>query len=138
MTQAFGCIDGTHVPIIRPIENSQDPYCYKISFSLTDQAVCDYRGVLMDVDCRWPGPVHDAKVFCNSRINKNVHNGKLPITHQQMLPGRQKVENYLIGDPAYPLTLYCLREYSTSSNTEVILTTCFVQVVTQLNVPLVD
>ena len=120
MMQAIGCIDGTHVPILRPIENSLGYYFYKMFFSLTVQAVCDYRGVFMDVDRRWPGSVHNAKVFCNSRINKNVRNGKLPMT-QQILPGPQKIGNYRIGDPAYPLTPYCLGEYSTfSSNAEVI------------------
>ena len=29
MIQAFGCIDGTHVPIKCPLENSQDYFCYK-------------------------------------------------------------------------------------------------------------
>ena len=75
----------------------------------------------MDVDSRWPGSVHEAKVFWNSRISKSLQNGKLPITHQQIFPGRQKVGDYLISDPAYSLTPYCLREYSTcSSNAEVI------------------
>ena len=32
MTKAFGCINGTHVPILRPIENSQDCYCYMMFF----------------------------------------------------------------------------------------------------------
>ena len=32
MTKAFGCINGTHVPILRPIENSQDYYCYMMFF----------------------------------------------------------------------------------------------------------
>ena len=74
----------------------------------------------MNVECRWPGSVHDAKVFCNSNINKNLQKGKLP-KHQQILPGRQKFGNHLIGDAAYALTLYCLREYSTcSSNAEVV------------------
>ena len=50
--QTFGCIDGTHVPILHPIENSQDYYCYKMFFSLTVQAVCAYRGVFMDVEHR--------------------------------------------------------------------------------------
>ena len=51
MAQAFGCIDGTHVPLLRPFENSQDYYCYKSFFSLNIQAVCDYRGYFMDVEC---------------------------------------------------------------------------------------
>ena len=34
MTQAFGCIDGTHIPIQCPRENSQDCFCYKQFYSL--------------------------------------------------------------------------------------------------------
>ena len=29
MHQAFGCVDGTHIPIKCPAENSQDFFCYK-------------------------------------------------------------------------------------------------------------
>ena len=58
LVQAFGCIDGTHIPIKRPTINSQDYFSYKMYFSLNVQAVCDYRGQFMDVDCRWPGSVH--------------------------------------------------------------------------------
>ena len=32
MHQAFGCIDGTHVPILRPVEHSQDYFSYKQYF----------------------------------------------------------------------------------------------------------
>ena len=78
MTQAFGCIDGTHVPIQRPLVNSQDYFCYKQFFSLSVQAICDYRGYFMDAECRWPGSVHDAKVFANSSVNRKLRNGKLP------------------------------------------------------------
>ena len=121
MPQAFGCIDGTHVPILRPKENSQDYFSYKMFFSINVQAVCDFRGQFMDVDCRWPGSVHDAKVFANSSINKKLSKGQLPSTFLQLLPGRLKVGNYLIGDPAYPLVPYCLKEYeSCSTNAQVI------------------
>ena len=58
MTQAFGCVDGTHIPIKCPSENSQDFFSYKQYFSLSVQAVCDYKGYFMDVECRWPGSVH--------------------------------------------------------------------------------
>ena len=43
MMQCFGCINGTHVKIRRPIENSQDYFCYKQFFPLNVQAVCNYR-----------------------------------------------------------------------------------------------
>ena len=121
MFQAFGCIDGTHIPILRPEDNSQDYFCYKMFFSLNVQAICDSRGLFMDVDCRWPGCVHDAKVFANSRVNEKLQNGSLPVTYQQLIPGRTKVGSYLIGDPAYPLTPYCMKEYdSCTINAQVV------------------
>ena len=49
MVQAFGAIDGTHVPIMAQSTNSQDYYNYKSFHSLNVQAVCDYRGLFWDV-----------------------------------------------------------------------------------------
>ena len=57
LLQAFGCIDGTHVEIKRPIENAQDFFNYKQFVSFTVQAVCDSSGRFMDVECKWPGSV---------------------------------------------------------------------------------
>ena len=121
MIQAFGCVDGTHIPILRPAESSQDYYCYKGFFSLNAQAICDYRGHFMDVECRWPGSVHDAKVFANSSINKAMRLGKLAGTYQCDITGFKKIPNYLIGDPAYPLLPFCQKEYDTcQSNGQVL------------------
>lgn len=121
MPQAFGCIDGTHVRIKRPVENSQDYFCYKQFFSLTVQAVCDYRGYFMDVECMWPGSVHEAKVFSNSKINRQLRNAELPNCVQSLVDGSPKVASYIIGDPAYPLTPYCLKEYQSCSNNEQVI-----------------
>ena len=32
--QAFGCLDGNHIPLRQPIENSQAFFCYKMKYSL--------------------------------------------------------------------------------------------------------
>ena len=121
MIQAFGCIDGTHIPIKTPPENSQDYFNYKQFHSLNVQAICDYRGYFIDVECLWPGSCHDAKVFSNSDIVKKMSNKELPETYSSVLPGHEKVPNYLIGDPAYPLTPNCLKEYeSCKTNAQVI------------------
>ena len=72
MTQVFSCNDGTHVPIQCPIENSQDFFCYKQFYSINVQAVCDYKGYFMDVECMWPGSVHDGKEFANSSISHKL------------------------------------------------------------------
>ena len=118
MIQAFGCIDGTHVPIVCPVENSQDYFCYKQYYSMNVQAVCDYKGMFMDVECVWPGSVHDSKVFSNSSINKKLRDGFLPGTFQSVLHGYEKIGTYIIGDPAYPLTPFCIKEYQTCSSNE--------------------
>ena len=118
MVQAFGCIDGTHVPIKRPVKDPQDYYCYKGFYSLNVQAVCDYRGIFMDVDCRWSGSVHDA----NSSISHKLREQQLPQTFQTLIPGLDKIPNYLIGDPSYPLTPYCMKEFETcNENAQVVL-----------------
>lgn len=41
----------------------------------------------MNVDCRWPGSL------CKF-----------------LIPGVEKIPNYLIGYPGYPLTLFCMKE----------------------------
>ena len=118
MVQAFGCIDGTHIQLKRPIKNSQDYFCYKQYFSLNIQAVCDSKGYFIDVECKWPGSVHDAKVFANSTINKKLSEGTLLQTSYNLLDGYESIPNYLIGDPAYPLTHFCMKEYQSCSNNE--------------------
>ena len=79
LPQAFGCIDGTHIKIKRPVENSQDYFSYKQYFSLGVQAVCHSKGYFRYVECMWPGSVHDVKVFANSGINKKLRDGELPV-----------------------------------------------------------
>ena len=103
MHQLFGCIDSTHVAIIRPVEHSQDYFCYKQFFSVNVQAVCDFYGLFIDVDCYWPGSVHDGKLFANSYISQKLRDEELPNTFLEVTHGRCKIPNYLIGDPVYPM-----------------------------------
>ena len=64
--------------------------------------------------------MHDAKVFSNSYVHKRLRQGKI-FSCNSLLPGYEKVPNYLIGDPAYPLTPYCIKEYRPcESNEEVV------------------
>eukprot|EP00794_Sanderia_malayensis_P020819 gene20819-biopygen15353 len=121
MVQAFGCIDETQIPIKRPVQNPQDYFCYKGYYSLNVQGVCDYRGQFMDVECRWPGSVHDARMFSNSSIHLKLRNNELPQTFQTVTPGCVKVPNYLIGDPAYALTPYCMKEFETCKKNEQVI-----------------
>ena len=119
--QAFGCVDGTHIPITQPSENAHDYFSYKMKYTLNVQAVCNWKGLFLNVEVKWPGSVHDGRVFANSRINNLLRDQQLPMVHREIMPGYDKVPPMLLGDPAYPLLPYCMKEYPiTRSNEEVI------------------
>ena len=51
-----------------------------------------------------------------------MQSGNLPGIFQSVIPGCNLVPNYLIGDPAYPLTPFCQKEYeSCKTNEQVVL-----------------
>ena len=75
----------------------------------------------MDVECRWPGSVHDSKAFENSSINKMLRNGEVTATFQTVITGCEKVPNYLTGDPVYPLTLFCMKEFDNCNGDEEVI-----------------
>ena len=119
--QAFGCVDGTHIAISQPTENPHDYFSYKQKYTLNTQAVCDWRGLFIDVEVKWPGSVHDGRVFANSRINRLLKEEKLPMLYKEILPGHDKVPVTLLGDPAYPLLPYCMKEYPHARTNEEVI-----------------
>ena len=50
----------------------------------------------MDVDCRWPGPLHDAKIFVNSMVCKSMPSNKIPTTYYTLILGQSKIPNTLL------------------------------------------
>ncbi|KAK8763857.1 hypothetical protein V5799_033534 [Amblyomma americanum] len=63
-----GAIDGCHVRIQAPESLPQDYFCRKQFYSIQLQAVCDHRGIFLDIFTGYPGSVHDARVLRNSPI----------------------------------------------------------------------
>ena len=119
--QAIGCIDGAHMPIKQPTENARDYFCYKMKYSINCQAICDEKGHFIDVDINWPGRVHDARVFANCEVQQRFVNGSFPFFQKELIPGDECIPQLLIGDPAYPLLPYVIKEYdSCQSNEQVI------------------
>ena len=57
------------------------------------------------------GSVHDAKVFTNSSLNQILQKSNLiPNTLHFPRPNvNEIIPNYIIGDPAYPLLLCCIK-----------------------------
>ena len=75
--QVIGCVGGTHIPIKQPSENSHDCFSYKMSYLICCQAICDAYGQFTNVEIRWPGSVHDARVLANCDVQKGYFTGNL-------------------------------------------------------------
>ena len=86
-----GIVDGTHIPIQSPGGSEAELYRNrKGHFSINCQVVCDHKHKFSNVVARWPGSVHDSRIWTNSRICKEFEEGQ----HQGII----------LGDSAYPLS----------------------------------
>ena len=109
--QVLGAVDGTHVPILQPNENTHSFFSYKMKYTLNAQAACDSSGKFIDVEIRWPGGTHDAKVFANSGIIRALKEGTIPKRRRFLLPGRDAIPLLLLADPAYLLFPHYMNLY---------------------------
>ena len=51
---------------------------------------------------KWPGRVHDSRIFCTSKINEMLRNGSIPSLTRVLVPDTDPVPFCVLGDPAYP------------------------------------
>lgn len=66
--KVFGCLDCTHVRIIKPSDNGADYMSRKGFYSLNVQAVCDFDGQFTNFACSWPGSTHDSHILRTSNL----------------------------------------------------------------------
>ncbi|KAJ3641982.1 hypothetical protein Zmor_028450 [Zophobas morio] len=94
----IGCIDGTHVSIVTPIENEHLYINRKRYHSLNVQIICDEQLKITNVNARFPGSTHDSFVWQNSNI----------FTFLRDLPREHRGSYYLLGDSGYPLRAWMM------------------------------
>ncbi|XP_048237834.1 putative nuclease HARBI1 [Haliotis rufescens] len=93
----LGCVDGTFVRIIGPKVNEGDYLNRKGYHSMNVQMICDAEYRFINCVAKWPGSVHESRIFRDSRISVAFENGTY--------------KGFLLGDSAYPCKTYLMTPF---------------------------
>ena len=76
----------------------QQYWCRKQFYALNCQIVANYKHLICDIDCDWPGRTHDSRVWNRSSVKRYL----------------ERQRQYLIaGDSAYPISDILMKPYPT-------------------------
>ncbi|CAG5019295.1 unnamed protein product [Parnassius apollo] len=85
-----GCINCSHVAIVRPSEHEEQYFNRKHFHSINTQVICDSDLLITNVDASYGGATHDAYIWRECEIRNH-------------LEGLQDETVYLLGDSGYVL-----------------------------------
>lgn len=95
----IGAIDGTHVRIVRPRQFEVEYINRKRYHSINVQVVFDAKYRIIDLEAKWPGSVHEARILNESGLQTMFETGVVP------------ARCHLLGDSEYGSKTWLLTPY---------------------------
>lgn len=102
MDGVVGAVDGTFIPIKAPTHDTEVYITRKCNYAMTLQCIAEPSLKFTDAFIAYPGSVTDNRIFRNSDIYRLINRNM----HQYF-----SLNEYIIGDKAYPLLNWCLPPY---------------------------
>ncbi|CAM5144384.1 unnamed protein product [Eretmochelys imbricata] len=106
-----GAIHGTHIPNLAPDRLANQYVNCKGYFSMVLQALVDHKRRFTDINMGWLGKVHDAQIFRNSRLFRQLQEVTY-FPEQKITIGDVEMPIVILGDPAYPLLPWLMKPYT--------------------------
>ena len=96
----------------------QDYISRKGRYTENIQAVADYRYYFTDAMIKWPGSVHDTRMFSAASFSNDIRNGSILRWEKVIVEGEPAVPICLLGDPAYFFLPYLMKEFANGRKDE--------------------
>uniref|UniRef100_A0A1B0DBN6 Uncharacterized protein n=1 Tax=Phlebotomus papatasi TaxID=29031 RepID=A0A1B0DBN6_PHLPP len=108
MPNVIGCVDCTHISIIRPLmhDTERPPRLYinrKKFYSLNVEATVDSDLIFTSVNPKFPGATHDSGIWMKSPVRNHMKKEFL----------RNREQHIVLGDKGYPLEPFIFTPYPT-------------------------
>ena len=91
LLQGISAVDGTLIKIKMLVDNPTDYVDRKGNFTLNCQGTVGYNYCFIDVLIKWPGSVHDSRIFGNSALNGMLRDGTIPKCERIIVEGEPAI-----------------------------------------------
>ncbi|KAM6472263.1 uncharacterized protein PHA67_004530 [Liasis olivaceus] len=107
----IGVMDRTHLPVVSPTAQAEDPASRKKFCSILLQGTTDYLGRFIDIEVAWSGNNHDSWIFGKSALCKAMDEGTFVPENPTLSLGGVEIPPLILTTGADPLRKWLLKPY---------------------------